>query len=133
MAYIKYKEITKYFYFYQELDKTSLPKYVLDYIDSDEEILNAFATSRDKGVFTNQKILLFDRKPFSLEKQIHTIPYHSISSISVLFNGSNGAIICYLDSGYPLVLKFREMSPENKSELRQLYSKISKVMRHKKC
>jgi|SRR5574344_1550383 hypothetical protein len=131
MAYIKYKEITKYFYFYQELDKNSLPKYVTDYIDSDEKVLAAYATSRDKAVFTDHKMILFDKKPFSLEKQIHTIPYVSISTISVMFDGGNGAILCYLDSGYPLNLKFREMNAEDKTKLRKLYTKISTAVRQK--
>lgn len=132
MAYLKYKEITKYFYFYKELDINTLPKYVTDYIDSDETILCAYATRRDKGVFTNKKILLFDVKGLSLTaKQIHTIPYTSISSLAVLFDALRASLVFYLDSGYPLVLKFRNMKNEDKSKLRELYSKISKIIRTK--
>src|SRR5574344_2408184 len=105
MAYLKYKEITKYFYFYKELTEEDLPKYVKDYIDSDEKILGCYATKRDRGVFTDKKILLFDVTPFSRTKQIHTVPYKSISTIAILFNGSGGSLIIYLDSGYPLNLK----------------------------
>ena len=133
MAYMKTKEITKYFYFYKELDIKELPKYVTDYIDSDEKILCAYATRRDKGVFTDKKILLFDVKGLSLtSKQIHTIPYNSVSSLAVMFDLSRAELIFYLDSGYPLVLKFRNMNGEAKSKLRVLYSEISKIIRNKK-
>jgi hypothetical protein len=133
MAYMKTKEITKYFYFYKELDIKELPKYVTDYIDSDEKILCAYATRRDKGVFTDKKILLFDVKGLSLtSKQIHTIPYNSVSSLSVMFDLSRAELIFYLDSGYPLVLKFRNMNGEAKGKLRVLYSEISKIIRTKK-
>jgi hypothetical protein len=133
MAYMKTKEITKYFYFYKELDIKELPKYVTDYIDSDEKILCAYATRRDKGVFTDKKILLFDVKGLSLtSKQIHTIPYNSVSSLSVMFDLSRAELIFYLDSGYPLVLKFRIMNGEAKGKLRILYSEISKIIRTKK-
>ena len=133
MAYMKTKEITKYFYFYKELDIKELPKYVTDYIDSDEKILCAYATRRDKGVFTDKKILLFDVKGLSLtSKQIHTIPYNSVSSLAVMFDLSRAELIFYLDSGYPLVLKFRNMNGDAKGKLRVLYSEISKIIRNKK-
>ena len=133
MAYMKTKEITKYFYFYKQLDIKELPKYVTDYIDSDEKTLCAYATRRDKGVFTDKKILLFDVKGLSLtSKQIHTIPYNSVSSLAVLFDLSRAELIFYVDSGYPLVLKFRNMKADDKSQLRNLYSEISKIIRNKK-
>ena len=133
MAYLKYKEITKYFYFYKELEVKTLAKYVLDYIDDDEKILKAYATRRDKGVFTDKKIVLFDVRGVSLtSKQIHTIPYSSISSLAILYDLSRTQLIFYLDSGYPLVLKFRNMKANDKAELRMLYSKISKIIRNSK-
>ncbi len=128
MAYIKYKEITKYFYFYKELSKDDLPKYVTDYISPKEEIFACYSTRCDRGVFTDKKILLFDVKPFSGQKQIHTVPLTSVSTIAVLFNGSDGELIIYLDSGYPLNLKFRQLSAEDKTKLRLLYTKISDII-----
>ena len=130
---MKTKEITKYFYFYKELPVEDLPKYVTDYIDDDEKIFCAYATRRDKGVFTDKKILLFDVKGLSLtSKQIHTIPYSSMSSSAILYELTRAALIFYLDSGHPLVLKFRNMNGEAKGKLRVLYSKISKIIRNKK-
>ena len=128
MAYLKYKEITKYFYFYKKLDNEHLSKYVLDYVDKDENILSVYATKRDKGVFTDKKILLFDVTPFSKTKQIHIIPLKSISTIAILFKG--GALVIYLDSGYPLNLKFRNLKPEEKTNLRLIYSKISSIIKN---
>ena len=129
MAYMKYKEITKYFYFYKPLDINELPKYVTDYIDSDEKILAAYATKRDKGVFTDKKILLFDIKGLNLAKQIHIVPYQSISSLTVLLEMTRASLIFYLDSGYPLILKFRNMAPNDKTQLRILYSNISTIVK----
>ena len=48
MAYIKYKELTKYFNFNKIIEIDDLPEYVTDYIYSDEKILEAYKTSRDK-------------------------------------------------------------------------------------
>jgi hypothetical protein len=132
MAYLKYKEITKYFYFYRELDKNNLPKYVSDYIDTDETILAIYATKRDKGVFTDKKMVLFDIKPFSLNKAIYTIPYKSISTFSIEFGPKSAGLVAYLDCGYPLNLKFVEMSSDDKKQLRILYTDISKYIRNAK-
>ena len=46
MAYIKYKELTKYFNFSKELDVGNLPTYVTDYLKKDEVIIKAYKTSR---------------------------------------------------------------------------------------
>lgn len=86
MAYIKYKELTKYFNFNKRLDIEELPKYVLDYVDSDEKILSAYKTSRDKSIFTNKRMILFDVTPFTKKKKIHIIPYKQISSATLEFD-----------------------------------------------
>ena len=132
MAYLKYKEITKYFHFFKELNREELPSYVTDYLDEGEEVLSGYATKRDKGLFTNKKILLFDVTPYTNTKQIHTIPYNSISSIGVLFGSTNGAFIIYLESGYPLELKFKNLNGEKKTRLRLLYSAIAEIVANKK-
>ena len=38
MAYVKYKELTKYFNFNKEIEIKELPKYVLDYVNDNENI-----------------------------------------------------------------------------------------------
>ena len=132
MAYLKYKELTKYFYFRKRIDIDSLPKYVTDYFEKGETVLAAFATTRDKGVFTEKKIILFDVKGLSVAKQIHIIPYSSISTIAILYRNYSAEILAYVDSGYPLNLKFVNLKAEDKTNLRELYMKISEKVCNKK-
>ena len=71
MAYIKYKEITKYFNFSRAVDKKNLPKYIKDYVFDDEKILAAYKTLTDHGVFSDKKVVLFDS--FGFKRQIYII------------------------------------------------------------
>ncbi len=129
MAYIKYKEITKYFNFSSVLDKKSLPKYVKDYVFDDEQILQAYRTRTDHGVFTTKKIVLFDNYSIiGTKKQIYVIPYESISTCSVIFHTNKAELSFFLDCGYPVRLKFINMKPEDKLRLRILYSTILKIV-----
>ena len=133
MAYIKYKEITKYFYFSKVLDKKKLPKYVYDYVFEDEKILAAYKTSTDHGIFTTSKIVLFDNYSlFGTKKQIFTIPYKSISTCSIIFNPTKAEIGLFMDSGYPLRLKFVNLKAEDKLRLRILYSYMIKAINNQK-
>ncbi len=124
MAYIKYKELTKYFNFSKEIDPKELPSYVTDYLSSKETIFKAYKTTRDKAIFTNTRMILFDVNPLSNSKKIHIIPYESISSGAVLFKLNTAAILLSFDSGYQLKLNFIRVSPPNKTELRKLFSYI---------
>ena len=124
MAYIKYKELTKYFNFRKEVEVDSLPNYVKDYVFDNETIKAAYKTSKDKGIFTNKRIILFDIQKFGIEKTIHSIPYESISSIAVTFTKVSSALIFSMDSGYQIKLKFVNMSEEAKKNLRILYSDV---------
>jgi hypothetical protein len=126
MAYIKYKEITKYFYFSKALEVKKLPKYVSDYVFSDEIILAGYKTARDHGIFTDKKMVLFDNTGF--KKEISTIPYKSISTCSVSFKFNKADLLLFLDSGYPMRLKFVNMDDVDKVRLRILYSCISKYI-----
>ena len=124
MAYVKYKELTKYFNFNKEIDSNSLPNYITDYLDSNEKIFKAYKTSRDKGIFTNERMILFDVNPLSSGKKIHIIPYKSISSGAILFKHSTAAILLSFDSGYQLKLNFVRLDAHGKTELRKLFSYI---------
>ncbi len=128
MSYLKYKEITKYFNFYKELDCTSLPKYVTDYIYKDEEIFAAYTTKRDRGVFTNKRILLFDQQGRISNKYIHTIPYKSVSTATICFGLTSANLTIYLDSGYPFKLKFVNLKDADKTRLRILYTKMVEIV-----
>lgn len=124
MAYIKYKELTKYFNFNKEIATDTLPTYVTDYLTKGEEIIKAYKTARDKGIFTNKRIILFDVNPLTNDKKIHIIPYESISSGSVLYNMSTVSVFFSFDSGYQMKLKFVHCNPMNKTEIRKLFSYI---------
>ena len=124
MAYIKYKELTKYFNFNKQLDIKELPQYVLDYVDNDETIWAGYKTSRDKSVFTSKRMILFDVVPFSGKKRIHILPYKSISTSAIEFDLNKVAILISYDSGYQLRLNFVGMNGQEKTEIRKLYSKI---------
>ncbi|MBO4245959.1 MAG: PH domain-containing protein [Bacilli bacterium] len=124
MAYIKYKELTKYFNFDQEISVNNLPTYVTDYLLPNEAIYKAYKTTRDKGIFTDKRMILFDVNPLTHSKKIHIISYESISSGAVLFKLTSGAILLSFDSGYQLKLNFIHLKALNKTELRKLFSYI---------
>lgn len=124
MAYIKYKELTKRFYFHKSLDEALLPKYVMDYVEPGEKVLRAYATMRDKGIFTTKKIVLFDKIGIGKNKCINMIPLLSISMISAIYKGTEAELVIYLDCGYPIRLCFRNQKPEDKTEIRKIHSYI---------
>ena len=106
MAYIKYKELTKYFDFKQEVDIKTLPEYTLEYVNPDERILMAYKTTKDHGVFTDKKMILFDRDIVGTYKKIHISPYTSISSSAVCFTPGRAEILLSMDSGYQMRIVF---------------------------
>lgn len=128
MAYLRYKELTKYFYFYKSLDVGTLPKYVTDYVEEKDKIEYGFATRKDKGIFTTKKIVLFDIAGFMKGKKIITIPYKSISTMSIVFRKTSAVMNIYVDSGYPITLKFRSLSSQDKTRLRLLYTMINDII-----
>lgn len=132
MAYIKYKELTQYFNFYKKLDLNHLPSYINDYLE-DKEVINAvYSTYRDKCVFTDKKIILFDQKGlFGKTKKIHFFPYKSISSSAIEYKETQTAILLSMDSGYQLRLNFVKMTPSDKSELRKIYFKMIEKVENK--
>lgn len=132
MAYIKYKEVTKQFNFSKALNKEDMPGYIKHYIPEDEQILVAYKTSRDHGVFTDKKIVLFDNVNMrEKSKQIYTIPYKSISILDVVFGEKNAELNFSLDCGFPIKLKFVDMKAEDKVRLRLLYTCINRIVNGK--
>ena len=61
MAYIKFKELSKYFDFKLQVKPEELPSYVEEYVEDCEEILIGYKNSKDYVVFTDKKMILFDR------------------------------------------------------------------------
>ena len=133
MAYIKYKEVTKYFYFSKEIHRDNLPNYVIEYTNTNEKILMGYKTAKDYAVFTDRKIILFDKgSTFGIYKQIFTIPYNTISTISIIYKPNGAELSLFLNSGYPLRLKFINMKNPNpgepniyKENLKKIYLYIS--------
>ena len=127
MAYIKFKELTKYFNFKKRIEIGELPKYVLDYVLENEKIISAYKTSRDRAIFTDKRMILFDVTPYTRNKKIHILPYKNISTSAIMFGGSKAKLLISFDSGYQLRLDFSKMSPEDKKNLRLLYIEITRM------
>ena len=60
MAYIKYKELTKYYNFSKKVNLNELPEKAYTYLDKDEQILIAYSTTNDLFLLTTNKIIVFD-------------------------------------------------------------------------
>jgi len=133
MAYLKNKEVTKFFNFTRVIPLGSLPKYTTDYVFDDERILVSYKTRNDYGIFTDSKIVLFDNSyTWGTAKQVFVIPYNSIRAIAVVFKPSGGEILSMLDGGNQLRLKFVNMTDIDKLRLRLLYTSIIAVVNNKK-
>lgn len=121
----KFRNIAKPFSFSGIVGMGDIPGYVKQYI-KDEDVLATYKTKRDYGVFTNHKIVLFDNDGNA--KHIYTIPYKSISTPTVTFNKDKAKLNLYMDSSYPVSLKFINMSGNDKLCLRILYNCIDKLI-----
>jgi len=121
MAYIKYKELTKYFNFSEELNLEELPEYVTDFISTGERVLVGYATNKDKFIMTNKKIILFEVSGFESMKKIHFLPFNNVSSSAIEFKPNRAAILLSMDSGYQLRLNFVDMTAQDKTKFRQVY------------
>lgn len=132
MAYIKYKELTKYFNFNEEIDVNNLPDYVTDYLSKTEQIYAAYKTRRDKAIFTDRSMILFDvTHIFGLIKKIHIIPYNSISTCAIIFRVKSASILLSMDSGYQIRLDFVGLDAKRKTRLRLLYCIIMEKVKNK--
>ncbi len=129
MAYIKFKELSKYFDFKKEiLSMEELPEYAREYVEEEEKILLAYKNSKDYMVFTNKKMVLFDRDTMAVYyKKIHIIPYHSISTSAINFKPGKVEILLSLDSGYQMHINFIEMNHDKKERLKQVYKIMMKT------
>lgn len=123
MAYIKFKELSKYFDFKTEiLDSKELPEYTVEYVEENEKLLLAYKNSKDYMVFTDRKMILFDRDTLAVYyKKIHIIPYVSISTSAINFKPGKVEILLSLDSGYQMHINFIETHHEEKEHLKQVY------------
>ncbi len=129
MAYIKFKELSKYFDFKEEiLSLDALPEYAREYVEEEEKILLAYKNSKDYMVFTNKKMVLFDRDTMAMYyKKIHIIPYNSISTSAINFKPGKVEILLSLDSGYQMHLNFIDMNHDKKEHIKQVFKIMMKT------
>ena len=122
MAYIKFKELSKYFDFKEETTIDKLPDYAKEYVSSKETIIGSYKNSKDYAVFTDKKMILFDRDTLAVYyKKIHIFPYTSISSSAINFKPGKVELLFSFDSGYQLHINFIEMNHDKKEKLKSIY------------
>lgn len=124
MAYMKFKELTKYFDFKTEIwDIDTLPDYTKEYLNPEiESILLAYKNSKDYMVFTNKRMILFDRDTVAIYyKKIHIVPYKSISTSAINYKPGKVELLFSLDSGYQLHINFISMNHDKKENLKNVY------------
>lgn len=125
MAYIKFKELTKYFDFKIEVGYDNLTDYAKEYICDKEKFILAYKNSKDFVVFTDKRIILFDRDPMAaLYKKIHIIPYYSISSSAINYKPGKVELLLSLDSGYQMHINFIDMNHDKKENIKAVYKII---------
>ena len=105
MAYMKFKELTKYFDFKTEiLDISALPEYTREYVSEVE------------------KMILFDRDALAVHyKKIHIVPYKSISTSAINYMRGKVELLFSLDSGYQLHINFIGTNHDQKENLKKIY------------
>lgn len=128
MAYIKFKELSKYFDFKTEVYEDKLPDYTKEYVEDNETILIGYKNSKDYVVFTDKKMILFDRDSLAVYyKKIHIIPYVSISTSAINFKPGKVELLFSFDSGYQLHVNFIDMNHEKKENIKKIYKTMMKV------
>ena len=125
MAYIKYKELTKYYNFSKEIDIRDIPNDVYSYIENGEQILIAYSTMDDMFLLTNYKLIVIDSSGLLFKKQkIHFFPFVRISSSAIEFSKGKAAIHLSMDSGYQVRLNFVKLSHDGQERIKRVYMKM---------
>ena len=128
MAYIKFKELSKYFDCKEEIAVDKLPDYAKEYVSSKETIIGSYKNSKDYAVFTDKKMILFDRDTLAVYyKKIHIFPYSSISSSAINFKPGKVELLFSFDSGYQLHINFIDMNHYKKEKLKSVYKMMMKA------
>lgn len=128
MAYIKFKELTKYFDLSKEVKAEDLPEYAKEYVDETERIIISYKNSKDYAVFTDKRMILFDRDTLAVYyKKIHMIPYVSISTSAINFKPGKVELLLSLDSGYQIHLNFVDMNHNKKENIKIVYKTMMRT------
>lgn len=125
-------DITRDVSFSKVLNKKELPGYIKHYVLEDENVLVAYKTSRDHAIFTDNKVVIFDTLKKIGRKEIYTLPYNNIISISITFDIIDAEINLYLECGQAIKLKFIDLEAEDKVRLRLLYTFLSRHISNEK-
>ena len=122
MAYMKFKELTNYFDFKTEiLDSNILPEYTKEYVEDKEQIILSYKNTKDFVVFTDYKMILYDRDPLSVYyKKVHFVPYKSISTSAINYKPGKVELLFSLDSGYQIHINFIGMNHDKKENLKKI-------------
>ena len=128
MSYIKFKELSKYFDFKTEVGAMDLPDYTKEYVEDNETILMGYKNSKDYVVFTDKKMILFDRDTLAVYyKKIHIIPYRSVSTSAINFKPGKVELLFSFDSGYQLHVNFIDMNHDKKENIKKVYKIMMKT------
>jgi len=123
------RKMTKNYDFSEVIKPETLPGYIKHYITENDKILTAYKTPNDHGVFTDKKIVLFDSiGQFKTKKKIYTIPYESVTTISVSFDEAMAELDLELNNGRMISLMFDDLEPEDKVRIRLLYTCINHIV-----
>jgi len=107
MAYTKLKPLVYKFIFTNQLEEDQLPKYVGDYLEKNEIPEYIYKTKDDIVLFTDKKIILFDKGGITKKmKEVFIIPYKSITTCAVYYGKITSNIKITLINGYPIWLNF---------------------------
>jgi hypothetical protein len=130
MAYLKFKPITSKLNFYKTLTAKEAEGELDQILEPHEDIITAFKSIRDIGIFTDKRIILIDKKGFGhVRKSIISIKYSSISSYSLNIHTIDSAIELVFDSGYKLMINF--LKPISLDDMYKVYKYISDFVLNK--
>ncbi len=133
MAYIKYKEMTRYYNFSKELNLNELPKDVYAYIEKDEQILIAYSSGANVFLLTSSKIIIYDVTGFIVEKEtVHFFPFITVSSTAIELRGTHSAILLTMESGYQVRLNFKITDKQEQERFRRIYMYMVDVISKKR-
>lgn len=112
MAFIKFKPLTSRYNFYSTIKPEDYDHSINEYLTFEEEVLIAFRSTRDLGVFTNKRILLIDVKGIKgLRRSIFSICYRSILAYELDIHLFDAAINLTTASGHRTSLNFLKPIP----------------------
>ncbi len=124
MAFIKFKPIASRFNFYNTIPNGKLDEESLSFVDEDEQVLLAFRSNRDIGIFTDKRIILIDKKGIrGFCKSIYAIKYESISSYALNIHNLDSTIEIITDSSHRMLINF--LKPIPLDEVHEVYKYIT--------